>query len=290
MVYATSPATRSGSRVSTSPATGTPPARVGSETPSSRTVARSIIDGFPGTNSPGAGRETILRSLGAGYRSSPAAGHPPNGRPGPGPWFSGDAVQLCRDGDAREQLEPAAVRSPPAQHGLGQADFGGLSGSDRINRPALGADAVGQRPGHRQVAAEHLVPGRGQRPGSIAGSGPSHHRPHVPRCLGGGDRVPAFSLVFGSAHNAHRSGSGRADEQVLPGVPDRTFIDVGAGTGCGGTELGPRSPPPTNPTRQAWSWSPREGPCYRKTVVSWRRHHHRPCHGREVLSPGARTS
>jgi len=171
---------------------------------------------------------------------------------------------LCRDGDAREQLEPAAVRSPPSQHGLGQADFGGLSGSDRINRPALGADAVGQGPGHRQVAAEHLVPGRGQRPGSNAGSGPSHHRPHVPRRLGGGDRVPAFSLVFGSAHNAHRSGSGRADEQVLPGVPDRTFIDVGAGTGCEGTELGPRSPPPTTPTRQAWSWSPWEGPCYRK--------------------------
>src|SRR5664279_1793543 len=220
MVYATSPATRSGSRVSTSPATGTPPARVGSETPSrGRTVARSIIDGFPGTNSPGAGRESILRSLGAGYRSSPAAGHPPNGRPGRARGSAGDAVQLCRDGDAGEQLEPAAVRSPPAQHGLGQAEVGGLFGSDRINRPVLGAGAVGQRPGHRQVLSEHRGPGRGQRPGSIAGSGPSHHRPHVPCCLGGGDRVPAFSLVFGSAHSAHRSGSGRADEQVLAGVP-----------------------------------------------------------------------
>ena len=165
-------------------------------------LERIALPGAARGRARGAGRETTLRSLGVGSPVIANGGRPAERPTGRARGSAGDAVQLCRDGDAGEQLESAAVRSPPAQNGLGQAEFGGLFGSDRINRPALGAGAVGQRPGHRQVPSEHRVPGRGQRPGSIHGSSPSHHRPHVLCRLGGRDRDPALSLVFGSAHNA----------------------------------------------------------------------------------------
>jgi len=113
----------------------------------------------------------------------------------------GQPVQLHRDGDAREHLEPGAVRGPPPRYRPGQTAFSGPFPRPRIHRPTSRDGAGGHRPGHRQQPAEHRVLRRGpplaaNRP---PGPGPAPERLLPPGSGGepprGAARAPSLAVL-----------------------------------------------------------------------------------------------